>query len=169
MIIGIDPGFTGGLAIVDDEQLLEVFEMPLHTGKRKRVCGTELSMMLADWRRLYECNHAVVEFVAARPNQGVTSVFNFGMSYGVILGVLDTLGFSVSYAAPQKWKKDLSLDSSKDSSRALACELWPDLSSLFSLKKDDGKAEAALMAYWKAVYGDENDSDEADGDAGSDS
>lgn len=167
MIIGIDPGFTGGLAIVDDEQLLEVFEMPLHIGKRKRVCGTELSMMLADWRRLYECNHAVVEFVAARPNQGVTSVFNFGMSYGVILGVLDTLGFSVSYAAPQKWKKDLSLDSSKDSSRALACELWPDLSSLFSLKKDDGKAEAALMAYWKAVYGDENDSDETNGDAGS--
>lgn len=169
MIIGIDPGFTGGLAIVDDEQLLEVFEMPLHIAKRKRVCGTELSMMLADWRRIHECNEVVVEFVAARPNQGVTSVFNFGMSYGVILGVLDTLGFSVSYAAPQKWKKDLGLDSSKDSSRALACDLWPDLSSLFSLKKDDGKAEAALMAYWKAVYGDKDDSDETNGDASSNS
>lgn len=160
MIIGIDPGFTGGLAIVDDEQLLEVFEMPLHVGKRKRVCGVELSMMLNDWRQLHGCNHAVVEYVAARPNQGVTSVFNFGMSYGVILGVLDTLGFTISYAAPQKWKKDLGLDSSKDSSRSLACDLWPDLSSFFALKKDDGKAEAALMAYWKAVYGEQDDADE---------
>lgn len=149
MIIGIDPGKSGACALIDTGIVVDFFDMPW---KDKQVDAIELSDMLSFWRNIYEPECLVVEQVHAMPKQGVSSTFQFGVSYGIVIGCAYTLGFDVVFVTPQKWKKALKLSSDKDESRMLATRLWPDNADAFSRKKDDGRAEAALIAYWKEEY-----------------
>lgn len=144
MIIGIDPGLTGAIAVLGpDGSFVAVHDMPTtKLGKNKRRVN---GPVLAEIIKSYLVTMAVVEVVHAMPGQGVTSMFNFGEGYGVIKGVLAGLGVPHKDATPQKWKKACDLiGSEKDAARALAIELFPDAS--LSRKKDIGRADALLIA-----------------------
>lgn len=151
-IIGIDPGVNGAVAILDDDgTLVHVFETPavevVSGGKAKRRISPE---MLAAELRLYADQGAIaiIEQVNAMPGQGVTSMFAFGEAFGLAKGVLAGLAIPVRSVTPGKWKKALALNAGKDAARAKAAALWPSHAGDFKRVKDDGKAEAALIAYW---------------------
>lgn len=153
-IIGIDPGASGAVAILDDGVLIHVFDMPAVEievgGKKKKRISPE---MLAAELRLFADQGAVavVEQVNAMPGQGVTSMFAFGQAYGLALGVLAGLAIPTRTVTPAKWKKDLQLNTGKDAARARAAALWPAMAREFSRVKDDGKAEACLIAMWGRI------------------
>jgi crossover junction endodeoxyribonuclease RuvC len=149
MIVGCDPGKSGALARLDHAgRLVDVADMP--------VVGTIISAHLLDeivhnWiDPLADAPYgtAVIEDVHARPGQGVSSMFSFGRSLGVAEGVLAGNGLSLRYVSPAKWKKALGLSSDKGASRRRAIELWPEHAKAFARVKDDGRAEAALIAWW---------------------
>jgi crossover junction endodeoxyribonuclease RuvC len=145
LIVGVDPGKSGAIAIVDiNGELVDACDMPV-------VDGLVSPAMLASyegWRTLPRRFHAVIEDVHARPGQGVTSMFSFGRSVGVVEGVFGALGVPVTRVTPTKWKKAMGLGKDKDESRRRAIELWPTQARLFQRVKDDGRAEAALIALW---------------------
>lgn len=151
-VIGIDPGAAGAVAILENKtgKLVHVFDMPavevVVGGKAKRRVSPEL---LASELRLYAEDPgtvALVEQVSAMPGQGVTSMFAFGESFGMVKGVLAGLGIPTSTVTPGKWKKAMNLNAGKDGSRAKATQLWPLSAGEFKRVKDDGRAEAALIA-----------------------
>lgn len=150
MIIAIDPGFTGAMTLLDGEYLAEVESLPINDkDTQKRVDGLRIRQILVEWGMPHSDNYKVViERVSARPGQGVTSTFNFGLSYGVLVGVLESLGFEIQFVRPQDWKKYFGLSSNKTAARELATELWPDWAHAFSRVKDDGRAEAALLGLY---------------------
>ena len=144
MIIGIDPGQTGALASLTANGTLNyVHDMPVLD---KRISAPLLADILVPWQPF--ATVCVIEDVHAMPKQGVTSSFNFGRGLGVIEGVALGAGIPVRYVSPAKWKRALGLTADKDASRRRACELWPSESARFARVKDDGRAEAALIAYW---------------------
>ena len=151
-IIGIDPGAAGAVAILENGRLTQVFDMPVVEmtvgGKAKRRVAPEL---LASELRLYNLADtvAVVEQVGAMPGQGVTSMFAFGQAYGLVLGVLAGLWIPTTTVTPATWKKALKLNTGKDGARAKAAQLWPAQADQFKRVKDDGRAEAALLAHWR--------------------
>lgn len=149
MILGIDPGATGAIAVLSDEgYLIRVEDLP-HIPK----AGLQPAMV-AEWlREVDDVKCAFIERVAARPGAGVSGMFNFGRDYGVLLGVLGALAIPYALVTPAKWKADLRLTKDKNLSRARAAELWPGAAAQFSRKKDDGRAEAALIGLWGARYG----------------
>ena len=104
------------------------------------------------WKNIYGVTEACVEQVSSRPQQGVVSTFTFGVSYGIVIGALQAALFDITFVRPQVWKKALELSSDKDDSRQMAIRLWPDNIDDFARKKDDGRAEAALIALWKEEY-----------------
>ncbi|OBU85475.1 hypothetical protein MY55_15970 [Chromobacterium subtsugae] len=144
--LGIDPGINGAIAVLDGEQLLAVYDMPvveLRSGKAtKRSVSPAL---LADLLRQLAGAHVVIEKVGAMPGQGVASMFNFGKSAGIVEGVCAGLGLPVSFVTPQQWQKRAGRRDGKDGSRARAAELFPAQAGLFARVKDDGRAEAALI------------------------
>lgn len=152
-IIGIDPGANGAVAILEagTGKLVQVFDMPnveIDVGGRskKRVAPYLLSEEL----RLYDVvgTRAIVENVSAMPGQGVSSMFAFGHAFGLALGVLAGRGIPAELVTPAKWKRDLKVNPGKDGSRLMAMNLWPDQAMEFKRVKDDGRAEAALLAHW---------------------
>lgn len=153
-VIGIDPGAAGAVAILEAGKLVQVFDMPVVEvqvgGKAKRRVAPEI---LASELRLYNVADtvAVVEQVGAMPGQGVTSMFAFGQAYGLVLGVLAGLWIPTTTVTPTTWKKALKLNAGKDGARAKAAQLWPARAGEFKRVKDDGRAEAALLAYWRTV------------------
>lgn len=152
-IIGIDPGANGAVAILEagTGKLVQVFDMPSVEitvgGKNKRRVAPYL---LAEELRLYDVlgTRAIVEHVAAMPGQGVSSMFAFGHAFGLAMGVLAGMGITADLVTPAKWKRDLKVNPGKDGSRLLAMTLWPDQAKEFKRVKDDGRAEAALLAHW---------------------
>lgn len=151
-IIGVDPGAAGAIAIIESTgKLVHVFDMPsvevVVGGKAKRRVSPE---MLAAELELYAFQgaKAVIEQVNAMPGQGVSSMFAFGESFGLAKGVLAGLKIPTSTVTPGKWKKALQLNAGKDGSRQKAAQLWPAHAGEFRRVKDDGKAEACLIAYW---------------------
>jgi crossover junction endodeoxyribonuclease RuvC len=156
MIIGIDPGNTGAVAIVSDDgiRLFCVFDMPLMAnGKKQQVNPYELKKMIE--RAAVEslpkagphgCEFSfIVEKVGAMPGQGVASMFNFGLGFGIIQGVIAGMDYPCSLVTPQKWKKAAGLiGKDKDNARTLAQRLYPD--APLGRKKDIGRADAILIA-----------------------
>lgn len=151
MILGIDPGNTGAIAWLDEHgDLTSVMDMPtmqMKVGGRSvnRLSPPLLAEALEDplSRRLT----AFVEEVHAMPKQGVSSSFNFGFSYGCVHGALAGWGYRIETIRPPEWRKLAGVRGGKDGSRARAIQLWPESAALFARKKDDGRAEAALIAY----------------------
>ena len=89
----------------------------------------------------------VIEQVSAMPGQGVTSMFNFGQSFGILKGICSAMQLPMFFVRPAKWKKYFNLiNSQKDASRTRAIEIFPYFSSQLSKKKDSNKADAILIA-----------------------
>jgi len=151
IIVGIDPGVSGAISILENKKVLEIFDMPtMIDGKKnkKQVNGSQVSNIIKE--RLNNSNKeivVVVEHVNAMPGQGVTSMFNFGQSFGVIKGICSALSIPIYFVRPTKWKKYFNLiKTNKDASRTKVIEVYPEISSKLSRKKDSNKADAILIA-----------------------
>tara|TARA_Y100000817_G_scaffold207766_1_gene162940 strand:+ start:673 stop:1164 length:492 start_codon:yes stop_codon:yes gene_type:complete len=153
-IIGIDPGLSGGIAILDDLKIFDIFDMPIMSeGKKNKnqLNSAQLVNIISKHIVKKEDTYVIVEQVSAMPGQGVTSMFNFGQTFGSIKGICAALGLPIFYVRPAKWKKHFELiNSSKDASRTKVIEMYPSISSRLSRKKDVNKADAILIArYFK--------------------
>ena len=148
--IGIDPGLSGAIAIISTESL-KIFDMPTMTVERNAKAKRQVSASeLAEMLYLYsgrDC-HVYCERVSAMAGQGVTSVFSFGRSFGMIEGILAAFKMPVTFVPPATWVKAVGRGQGKDASRARAMELFPSDQDQFKRVKDDGRADAALIAYW---------------------
>ena len=149
MIIGIDPGLSGAIAVIEGRDVLLLEDIPTVTFSEGRTKNRVDACLLADILREYQdAKLAVVEKVSSRPGEGVSSAFSFGFTSGAILGVLGALKIPVVQPSPYSWKKAMKLGSSKDLSRARAIELYPSVSDKLKFKKNHDRAEALLMATW---------------------
>ena len=151
LIIGIDPGISGSICFFEDGKILEVIEMPVMTeGKKnkKQVNGAQVyNEFLKRINRKDDEIRVVIEQVSAMPGQGVTSMFNFGQSFGILKGICSTMQLPMFFVRPAKWKKYFNLiNSQKDASRTRAIEIFPYFSTQLSKKKDSNKADAILIA-----------------------
>ena len=135
LIIGIDPGISGSICFLEDGIIKDVLEMPTMTEGKKNI-------------------KVVIEQVSAMPGQGVTSMFNFGQSFGILKGICNAMQLPTYFVRPAKWKKYFNLiNSEKDASRTRAIEIFPYFSSNLSKKKDSNKADAILIAsYFHETY-----------------
>ena len=149
-IIGIDPGLSGGIAILDNRRVLSIFDMPVMAeGKKnkRQLNSAQLVVLIKENIRSDEEVAVIVEQVNAMPGQGVTSMFNFGQTFGAIKGVCAALELPIFFVRPSKWKKHFDLiNSSKDSSRTKVIEMYPTLSNNLAKKKDVNKSDAILIA-----------------------
>ena len=152
LIIGIDPGISGSICFLDNGKILDVIEMPIMTdGKKnkKQVNGSQVYNEVTKRIKQFEKNQirVVIEHVSAMPGQGVTSMYNFGQSFGILKGICTAMQLPMYFVRPAKWKKYFNLlNSEKDASRTRAIEIFPYFSSQLSRKKDSNKADAILIA-----------------------
>jgi crossover junction endodeoxyribonuclease RuvC len=149
-IIGIDPGLSGAIAVMEGNKIVNIFDMPvMPEGKKnkRQLNSAQLVKLLKDNIKNNEEVAIIVEQVNAMPGQGVTSMFNFGQTFGAIKGICAALGLPIFFVRPAKWKKHFELiNSSKDASRTKAIEMYPSISHQLSKKKDVNKSDAILIA-----------------------
>ena len=149
-IFGIDPGLSGAIAILEDDKVLDVVDIPVMSeGKKnkKQLNSAHLAQYIEN--NILDVNKAivVVEQVNAMPGQGVTSMFNFGQTFGAIKGISAALKLPIFFVRPSKWKKHFELlKASKDASRTKTIEMYPSLANKLSRKKDVNKSDAILIA-----------------------
>ena len=150
MVIGIDPGLTGAIAVLKDKKVLCLFDMPVMAEGKKNKRQLNSAQLVNIIKKNIDKDDEismVVEQVNAMPGQGVTSMFNFGQTFGAIKGVCAALDLPIFLVRPSKWKKHFELiNSSKDASRTKAIEMYPSLSDQLSKKKDVNKSDAILIA-----------------------
>ena len=151
-IIGVDPGISVSICFFENGVILDVLEMPTMTdGKKnkKQVNGSQIFNEISKRTQKIDNKNikVVIEQVSAMPGQGVTSMFNFGQSFGILKGICSGMQLPVFFVRPAKWKKYYNLiNSEKDASRTRAIEIFPYFSSQLSRKKDSNKADAILIA-----------------------
>ena len=150
IVVGIDPGLSGAIAILENNKVLNIFDMPVMAeGKKnkRQLNSAQLVSIIKDGTKPESEIAVVVEQVNAMPGQGVTSMFNFGQTFGAIKGVCAALELPIFFVRPSKWKKHFELiNSSKDSSRTKVIEMYPSLSNQLAKKKDVNKSDAILIA-----------------------
>ena len=150
IVVGIDPGLSGAIAILENNKVLNIFDMPVMAeGKKnkRQLNSAQLVKIIKDSTKPDVEIAVVVEQVNAMPGQGVTSMFNFGQTFGAIKGICAALKLPIFFVRPSKWKKYFELiNSSKDSSRTKVIEMYPSLSSQLAKKKDVNKSDAILIA-----------------------
>ena len=148
MIVGIDPGNEGALAFLSFAgELVDVVDMPcLDDGAKGR--RTVNAPLLAAIIRSRPVEHAFVEFVGARPTDAKVAAFAFGRCRGVLEGVLGAVGVPVAMLTVPAWRRAVGLPAgaTKDMARSEAIRRWPASAELFARKRDDGRAEAGLIA-----------------------
>ena len=163
LIIAIDPGISGSLCFFEEGKIIDIIEMPnMAAGKKnkRQVNGAqiynEISLRIKNFQK--ENIKVVIEQVSAMPGQGVTSMFNFGQSIGVLKGICSAMQLPMYFVRPAKWKKYFNLiNSKKDASRTKAIEIFPYISAQLSKKKDSNKADAILLAsFFFETYQSEN-------------
>jgi len=149
-IFGIDTGLSGAIAILENKKVLAIFDMPVMAeGKKnkRQLNSAQLVNIIKENTNIKEDLVVIVEQVNAMPGQGVTSMFNFGQTFGAIKGICAALNLPIFFVRPSKWKKHFDLiNSSKDSSRTKVIEMYPSLSNQLSKKKDVNKSDAILIA-----------------------
>ena len=150
-IIGIDPGISGAICFFQDGKVVDIIDMPsMAEGKKnkKQVNGAQIyNEFLKRINNKDDEIRVVIEQVSAMPGQGVTSMFNFGQSYGILKGICSAMQLPMFFVRPAKWKKYFNLiNSQKDASRTRAIEIFPYFSTQLSKKKDSNKADAILIA-----------------------
>lgn len=166
--IGIDPGLTGAISVLNDKgELIEMFDMPVmakgekkvkrkrkitgdnglsviatttHTIIKNQINASALAIIFDKYKHAF----ATLEMVASRPGQHAAATFSLGESYGIIQGVLASCGISVKIVPPSKWKKFLNVSADKEMTRAAAIKLYPNAS--IHRKKDIDRAESLLIA-----------------------
>ena len=152
LIIGIDPDIKGAICILKDGVVINVFDMPVMPVGKKNKSQVNGSQIYNEILKVIENESkqdvkVVIEQVSAMPGQGVTSMFNFGQSYGVLKGIFSAMQIPMDFVSPVKWKKYFNLiNTQKDSSRTKAIEFFPYISAKLSRKKDANKADAILIA-----------------------
>tara|TARA_B100000678_G_scaffold92834_1_gene77511 strand:- start:175 stop:669 length:495 start_codon:yes stop_codon:yes gene_type:complete len=152
LIIGIDPGITGSICFFENGKIIDVVEMPnMAEGKKnkRQVNGAQIYHEISKRIKNLEKKDikVIIEQVAAMPGQGVTSMFNFGQSFGVLKGICAAMQIPMYFVRPAKWKKYFNLiNSEKDASRTKAIEIFPHFSAQLSRKKDSNKADAILIS-----------------------
>ena len=152
LIIGIDPGISGAICFFEDGQVKEIIDMPVMAeGKKnkRQINGPQTYNEILKRINKFQKKDiiAVIEQVSAMPGQGVTSMFNFGQSFGVLKGICSAMQLSMFFVRPAKWKKYFGLiKTEKDASRTKVIEIFPYISSELSRKKDSNKADAVLIA-----------------------
>ncbi len=152
LIIGIDPGISGSICFFEDGKITDVIEMPTMTeGKKnkKQVNGSQIYNEILKRTNKFQKKdiRVIVEQVSAMPGQGVTSMFNFGQSFGILKGICSAMQLPIYFVRPAKWKKYFNLiKTEKDASRTKVIEIFPYISSKLSKKKDSNKADAILIA-----------------------
>jgi len=140
LTLGVDPGKSGALAWLDgDGALVHLADMPDAQG---HALGALVRDLIVEWRPAV----AWVELVASRPGQSAPAMWRFGRDYGAVLGSLGAFDVPVEHVTPATWKRAARLSRDKGESRQRAVETWPAWSDSFSRAKDDGRAEAALIA-----------------------
>jgi crossover junction endodeoxyribonuclease RuvC len=149
IVMSIDPGLSGAIAVFIDDVLIDIIDTPTHeltrNGKTKRqIAAADLAGIFTQ----HDPRHVIVEKVSAMPGQGVTSMFSFGRSLGVIEGIIAAYNIPVTYVTPGVWTKSIGRGAGKDASRARACELYPSHQKSFARVKDDGRADAVLIGAW---------------------
>ena len=163
LIIAIDPGISGSLCFFEEGKIIDIIEMPnMAAGKKnkRQVNGAqiynEISLRIKNFQK--ENIKVVIEQVSAMPGQGVTSMFNFGQSFGVLKGICSAMQLPMYFVRPAKWKKYFNLiNTKKDASRTKAIEIFPYISAQLSKKKDTNKADAILLAsFFFETYQSEN-------------
>jgi len=149
VIVGIDPGVSGAICILRNGKVTMTCDMPIMvdgTKSKRQVNAAELANILIN-EKIGEHDKIILESVSAMPGQGVTGMFSFGQSFGVIKGVCAALKLPLHLVRPVKWKKHFNLlNSEKDASRTKVIEMFPYISSEVSKKKDANKADAILIA-----------------------
>ena len=152
LIIGIDPGISGAICFLKNGKIIDAIEMPsMAEGKKnkKQVNSSQIFNEISLRIKSLNKNEikVVIEHVSAMPGQGVTSMFNFGQSFGVLKGLCSAMQLSTYFIRPAKWKKYFGLiKTEKDASRTKVIEIFPYISSQLSRKKDSNKADAVLIA-----------------------
>ena len=152
LIIGIDPGISGSICFFVDGKITDIIEMPtMAEGKKnkRQVNGSQIYNEISKRLKNFDKQNVrvIIEQVSAMPGQGVTSMFNFGQSYGILKGICSAMQLPMYFVRPAKWKKYFNLlNSEKDASRTKAIEIFPYFSSQLSKKKDSNKADAILIA-----------------------
>ena len=152
IIIGVDPGINGAISIIENKKILEVYDTPtMIDGKKnkRQINSAQVSSIFKERLNLNKDVIVVVEQVNAMPGQGVTSMFNFGQSFGVIKGICAALSLPIHFVRPTKWKKHFNLiKTNKDASRTKVIESYPEISSKLHRKKDSNRADAILIALY---------------------
>ena len=152
LIIGIDPGITGSICFFEDGKIIDVIEMPnMPEGKKnkRQVNGAQVYHEISSRIKNFDKKNikVVIEQVSAMPGQGVTSMFNFGQSFGILKGICAAMQLPMYFTRPAKWKKYFNLiNSEKDASRTKAIEVFPYFADHLSKKKDSNKADAILIS-----------------------
>jgi len=152
LIVAVDPGFGGAIAFLRNGSELEIHDMPCLELKRNGKAKRDLNY--TEIGRLFDCAHDAdglwVERVSSMPGQGISSAFAFGKSTGAIIGAAAAQFWRIHEIPPVTWKRAVGLRAGdgKDASRALAIHYFPTYSALFARKKDEGRAEAALIAWY---------------------
>jgi crossover junction endodeoxyribonuclease RuvC len=151
IVAGIDLGLSGAVALIDAASgaVVDIADMPTlalaRGGKHKReIDAHSLARLIGDRRP----SHVYIEMVGAMPGQGVSSVFAFGKSFGVVIGVLAALAVPMTLVSPVTWKRALGVPAAKDAARYRASQLLPAAAHHWPLVKHDGRAEAALIALY---------------------
>ncbi len=149
-IIGIDPGLSGAVAILENNKVLNIFDIPVMSEGKKNKRQLNSALLVSMFKENINKGEEiaiVVEQVNAMPGQGVTSMFNFGQTFGALKGICAALELPIFFVRPSKWKKHFELiNSSKDASRTKVIEMYPKLSSQLAKKKDVNKSDAILIA-----------------------
>ena len=149
-IIGIAPVLSGGIAMLDDLKIFDIYDMPIMSeGKKNKNQLNSAQLVNIIKKNIIPSGDTflIVEQVSAMPGQGVTSMFNFGQTFGSIKGICAALNLPIFFVRPAKWKKHFDLiNSSKDASRTKVIEMYPSISPRLSKKKDVNKADAILIA-----------------------
>jgi crossover junction endodeoxyribonuclease RuvC len=152
IIIGIDPGISGAISIIENKKILEVYDTPtMIDGKKnkKQINSAQVTNIIKERLNPGKEVIVVVEQVNAMPGQGVTSMFNFGQSFGVIKGICAALSLPIYFVRPTKWKKHFNLiKTNKDASRTKVIEAYPEISNKLHRKKDQNRADAILIALY---------------------
>ena len=163
IIVGIDPWISGALCFFSNGNVIDVIDMPtMAEGKKnkKQVNGRQIFNEILNIKNTFAGHkiNVVVEQVSAMPGQGVTSMFNFGQSFGIIKGICSAMELPIFYVRPAKWKKYFNLiNAEKDASRTKVIEMFPKISQKLSRKKDNNKADAILIAKYFENTRENND------------
>tara|TARA_B100001057_G_scaffold446847_1_gene485815 strand:+ start:675 stop:1166 length:492 start_codon:yes stop_codon:yes gene_type:complete len=162
LIVGIDPGISGSICFFKEGKILDVIEMPVMTDGKKNKKQVNGAQIYNEIFKRIDTSHGdirvIIEQVSAMPGQGVTSMFNFGQSFGILKGICSAMQLPMFFVRPTKWKKYFNLiNSQKDASRTRAIEIFPYFSAQLSKKKDSNKADAILIAsfYYETYKKDE--------------